>query len=338
MMMYDAKVSGRGRHRVTKPPRSAGGPPRADHSARCRRFDVRRRRTATDSDHAEPVALHGPAQGAHPVRALRRCRVGDARTAAVRPRVGPHAAAVGLLAVIFVAESTTFGRSRWQAVPPFTFFVVVMILRDGSGGTTSGLGALVMLPILWVAMYGTRVQMWLAVAATSAVYVLPIYLIGGRTTRRPTGGRRSSGDSSRPRWVRPSRAVVRRLHEREQRAGRARRQPAAGARRGRPPTSRRWRALLDHLPDTSVFSIDRDLRHTVAFGAGLDQVGMSHAAGRTSLRDLVRRRTSSELEPVYRAGLGGRRGVGRVHREQRRPDDRADLGSAGRRTASATRR
>ena len=234
------------------------------------------------------------------------CAIAALATLALPPfghEWGHMVAATALLAVIFVAATTTFGRSGWQAVPPFAFFIVVMILRDGSGGTTSGLGALIMLPILWVAMFGTRVQMWLAVAATSAVFVLPIYLVGSPDYPE-SDWRKALVWALVAGTVGPTvQAVVRRLHEREQKQA-----ELAGSLQAAldevTATSRRWRALLDHLPDTSVFSIDRDLRHTVAFGAGLGQVGMASAAGKT-LYETSSPQNIERLEPIYRAGLDG---------------------------------
>ena len=260
------------------------------------------------------------------LRDLRRCCAGDAGPPAVRQRVGTHRRRGSPAGRIFAGEMLLYRHAWWQAAPPFIFFVVVMILRDGSGGSGSGLGALVMLPILWVAMYGTRVQMMLAVAATVGVFLLPVLLIGP-PDYPASDWRRALVWALVAGTVGPAvQSLVRRLHEREQRQA-----ELAGSLQQAlstvTQTSQRWRALLDHLPDTSVFSIDRDLRHTDAFGAGLDEVGMSRADREDALRDLV----AGEHRQA-RAGLprraGRRRGVGRVHRQQRRPDDRADRGAA----------
>jgi diguanylate cyclase (GGDEF)-like protein/PAS domain S-box-containing protein len=215
-----------------------------------------------------------------------------------------HIAVAGtLLVVIFAGELLLFRYAWWEVVPPFLFFLVVMILRDGSGGNGSGLGALVMLPILWVAMYGTRTQMWLAVAATVGVFLLPTLLIGA-PDYPATDWRRALVWALVAGTVGPAvQSLVGRLHEREQRQA-----ELAGSLQDALSeitlTSQRWRALLDHLPDTSVFSIDRDLRHTDAFGAGLDEVGMSAAAGKT-LYETSSPENIAKLEPVYRAGLDG---------------------------------
>lgn len=208
-----------------------------------------------------------------------------------------------LLAAIAVADSRTFGRPGWQALPAFLFFIFVMILRDGSGGAASGLGAMVMLPILWVALYGSRVQMWWAGAATLASFALPTLLIG-EPDYPATDWRRALV------WVLIAatvggsvQAVVRRLAEREQRQAELA-ESLQEALEEVTATSQRWRALLDHLPDTSVLSIDQDMRHVVTFGAGLEQQGMAQAEGKT-LRETSSEENLEKLEPIYRAALDG---------------------------------
>src|SRR5436305_4730385 len=63
--------------------------------------------------------------------------------------------------------STPYGtRETWgrlpgwtEALPALLFFVVVVLLRHGAGGTASGFSPLVLLPIVWLALYGTRPQL-----------------------------------------------------------------------------------------------------------------------------------------------------------------------------------
>jgi len=65
-----------------------------------------------------------------------------------------------------------------QAVIPLSFFVVVAALRQSGGGAASGYAPLVMLPILWLAIYGSRMQLRLAVAATAVTFLAPLILVG----------------------------------------------------------------------------------------------------------------------------------------------------------------
>src|SRR3954451_2994020 len=41
-------------------------------------------------------------------------------------------------------------------LPPLAYFVVIALLRDATGGSISGYASLVLLPVLWVALYGER--------------------------------------------------------------------------------------------------------------------------------------------------------------------------------------
>ena len=70
----------------------------------------------------------------------------------------------------------------------------------------------------------------------------------------------------------------------------------------------RWRVLLDHLPDTSVLTIDQDLRYTIALGAGLDRQEMSGVSGLT-LFETSSPENIELLEPLFRRALAGEEGV-----------------------------
>lgn len=65
-----------------------------------------------------------------------------------------------------------------QATIPLTFFAVVALLRQAGGGATSGYAPLVMLPVLWLAIYGSRTQFRLAIAAMAATFLGPLILVG----------------------------------------------------------------------------------------------------------------------------------------------------------------
>jgi diguanylate cyclase (GGDEF)-like protein len=81
--------------------------------------------------------------------------------------------------------------SPWcEAIVPISFFVVVGLVRHAGGGATSGYFPLVVLPILWLAMYGSRAQLWLALATTAATFLLPLLLVG--PPRYPALGWRDS--------------------------------------------------------------------------------------------------------------------------------------------------
>lgn len=71
--------------------------------------------------------------------------------------------------------STHRDRRTWvDPAGPLLFLVVLALARDMSGGTTSGLAPLAALPIMWVAITGTRRDLTAVGALTAAVFLLPI--------------------------------------------------------------------------------------------------------------------------------------------------------------------
>ncbi|MBA2366334.1 MAG: GGDEF domain-containing protein [Actinobacteria bacterium] len=68
--------------------------------------------------------------------------------------------------------------SYLEAIPPLAFFAVIPFLRQAEGGAGSGYGLLALLPILWLALYGTRFQLTLAFAAMIMTFAAPIILLG----------------------------------------------------------------------------------------------------------------------------------------------------------------
>ncbi|CAN5118063.1 hypothetical protein BH20ACT22_BH20ACT22_21800 [soil metagenome] len=65
-----------------------------------------------------------------------------------------------------------------QALAPLAYFVVIALLREAEGGSVSGYGTLVLLPICWLALYGTRVQLSAALVVMGVMFVVPIILLG----------------------------------------------------------------------------------------------------------------------------------------------------------------
>ena len=64
----------------------------------------------------------------------------------------------GLLAAI-VSSAYLVPWSRlpasWQAVPPLLLYVVAALVRDATGGASSVFTGIVLLPVVWFALYGT---------------------------------------------------------------------------------------------------------------------------------------------------------------------------------------
>ena len=63
-------------------------------------------------------------------------------------------------------------------MPAFAYFVVIALLREADGGGQSSYGALAMLPVFWLALYGTRDQLAVSIAGVAAVFVTPLLLVG----------------------------------------------------------------------------------------------------------------------------------------------------------------
>jgi diguanylate cyclase (GGDEF)-like protein len=102
---------------------------------------------------------------------------GDARGA--RP-VLDLIAASALTVVIAALGVQTRRRLRgglWPVLAGFAYLVVVGLLRDVSP-THAGAGPLVLLPVLWLALHGTRAQLGAVLAGVAAVFVVPILALG----------------------------------------------------------------------------------------------------------------------------------------------------------------
>jgi diguanylate cyclase (GGDEF)-like protein len=65
-----------------------------------------------------------------------------------------------------------------EAVPPLAYFVVIALLRESQGGSVSGYSALAMLPVFWLALYGTRSDLAIGIAGLAATFFAPLVLLG----------------------------------------------------------------------------------------------------------------------------------------------------------------
>lgn len=65
-----------------------------------------------------------------------------------------------------------------QVIPSLLFLVAVALLRDASG-VLAGVGVLTLVPVFWVALYGSRVQLLILVAGVCAFFLAPAALAGG---------------------------------------------------------------------------------------------------------------------------------------------------------------
>jgi diguanylate cyclase (GGDEF)-like protein len=74
----------------------------------------------------------------------------------------------------------------WKKLPPWTaaivplsYLIVVALMRSSERGATITSGALVLLPVVWFALYGNRRELTLAIVGAMAVFVVPALFAGG---------------------------------------------------------------------------------------------------------------------------------------------------------------
>lgn len=86
---------------------------------------------------------------------------------------------IGLLAV---AVFTPWRRlPLWtQGLVPMAFLGVIALIREGTGGA-GGYSVLVILPVLWLALYGSLWQLLTAILLSVFVFLVPILVIGAPT-------------------------------------------------------------------------------------------------------------------------------------------------------------
>ena len=91
-----------------------------------------------------------------------------------------YAAAILNAAIVLSAVGLPWQRLPYfaQILPPFGYFVVIALLREADGGASSPYGVLAMLPVFWLALYGSRQQLAVSCAGVAAVYFVPLVLVG----------------------------------------------------------------------------------------------------------------------------------------------------------------
>ncbi len=92
-------------------------------------------------------------------------------------------AAAGALTLVIVAVVVA---APWERLPRwgpcllgFAYLVVVGLLRAAGG--PSGVMAMVLLPVFWLSLSGTRRQLWCLLTGVMLLFVLPLLLVGGAT-------------------------------------------------------------------------------------------------------------------------------------------------------------
>jgi diguanylate cyclase (GGDEF)-like protein len=65
-----------------------------------------------------------------------------------------------------------------QIMPPFAYFIVIALMREADGGSLSSYTILAMLPVFWLALYGSREQLAMSIVGVAAVFVFPPLIVG----------------------------------------------------------------------------------------------------------------------------------------------------------------
>ena len=89
-------------------------------------------------------------------------------------------AAAGTLAIAvtgIVAARLERGRFLIVALP-LAYFVVIAVLRHAGGSANSGFGPLVMLPIVWLALFGTRLELLIGLCGLALTLLVPFAIYG----------------------------------------------------------------------------------------------------------------------------------------------------------------
>jgi diguanylate cyclase (GGDEF)-like protein len=104
-------------------------------------------------------------------------------------------------AVLFVLTAAAISFVPWHRLPELAKFAMVIgfctavaMLRQSGGGSLSGYAPLLLLPVIWQALYARTVDLALTIAAVALTMVLPIVAVGG--SHYPVSGWRSAALST----------------------------------------------------------------------------------------------------------------------------------------------
>ncbi len=156
-------------------PESAGerGRARTDASGRSDQRVPRR---------ALPIGFSGSLRVRLPVLAL--VAVGTVLIAVIP---FPHAARreVSVAGVIFVVLVAAAFLVPWEKLPDWAWLVIpigyiagIAIIRDAQGGADSGLVAVFLLPVVWLALYGRRLHLLICLFCLDLALLVPLLIVG----------------------------------------------------------------------------------------------------------------------------------------------------------------
>jgi PAS domain S-box-containing protein len=213
---------------------------------------------------------------------------------ALSPLTDPGELLAGGIALLVLAAASLL--APWRRLPewapatvPIAYYGVFALLRDGAGGSRSLMGPLVVLPLIWLALYRTPRQLLLGMFALLATIGLPSLLIGG--SAYPADGWRSV-----VLWA----AVAPLTGFTVQRLVAGQRCADVALR----ASEEHHRLLVQNLCDAVVTLYERDLRCMLVEGSLPIVRDSSEYVGR-ELRDIVPADEYRKLEPVMLTALDG---------------------------------
>jgi hypothetical protein len=99
------------------------------------------------------------------------------------------ACALFVLVGVAALAGATRDDSWLRLIRALLYLLGVGVLREATGGSSGGVGILVLVPVIWVALYGTRRMLVGTLCGVAATYIVPLLLIGA--PRYPDTGWRS---------------------------------------------------------------------------------------------------------------------------------------------------
>lgn len=105
--------------------------------------------------------------------------------AVVPPRIvdSGTAIAAGVLTVAIFATTHLLSWARLprivEVVPPALYLAVVGLLIASQGDADSAFEPLAILPVFWIALHGTRAQLWILTVCVALALIVPLIAIGG---------------------------------------------------------------------------------------------------------------------------------------------------------------
>ena len=90
------------------------------------------------------------------------------------------ALALGILAGVIRLIPWRGALANAREIPPSLIFLVsVTFLRGATGGVSSGIAVVALLPVFWTALYGDRLQLCVVTVGMAVFFLAPLVIVGG---------------------------------------------------------------------------------------------------------------------------------------------------------------